>query len=211
MEYSWVDVKQALEKLKLDSHCTCLMDAAMAMDHQASGLNNPMSEAAVQSTAALGPVYYSWENGRLQAQDDIQCQEALRYRFVDIYAPSEPYRLIKFFIRHPLDPTGSCSPSLKVFADTTLGGVFDWYLSETYEGPGPQMGKDFCLMEIDLANRMLGIKYYHWEVTSSRLRIHDTEWWGGSANSLRITVASSDRIMGNYKTRESQRIFGPCH
>lgn len=231
MEYSWIDVKQALEKLKLDPYYMCMMEEGTVMDHRPWGFNNTVSEAAVQephrppglvvkSNPALKPVYYRWENGRLQAQEDRRRQEALKYSFIDLYSPLEPYRLIKFFIRHPLDPTGSCSPSLKVFADTTLAEIFDWYLLETYEGPrdivlpdgNPQMRKDYCLMEIDLASRMLGKRYYYWEVRFSGLRVHDTEWWDGSADNLRrINVASSDRMMGNYRPRESQRMFDPCH
>ncbi|KAL0639190.1 hypothetical protein Q9L58_001649 [Maublancomyces gigas] len=206
MEDSWENMKQALEKLELDSH-----HETTAMD-QTSGLNNPTSEAAVQephqppgpvvkSATELRPVYF-WANGRLQAQDQQEYYEVCRRRFKDV---SVPYKVIRFFIRHPLDPTGSCSPSFQIFENTLLEEVFDWYLSETYEAPGPWMGEGFCLMRIDLAGRMLGKNYYYCETRSSGLRIHDTEWW--DTMDFVITVVSSDRIMGNYKRRESKSIY----
>lgn len=129
IEHSWVDLKQALEKLELD---------------QASGLNNPTSEAAAQephqpprpvvkSATELRPVYF-WVNGRLQAQDQQEYHEVCKRRFRGV---SMPCKVIRFFIRHPLDPTGSCFPSFQILKDTLLEEVFDWYLSETYEqAPG---------------------------------------------------------------------------
>lgn len=224
MEHSWIDLKQALEQLKLDPHYACMMEVP-ALDDQAWGLNNASNEATVRQlgrepnqavVAAVRPIYYCWENGRLQPQEDRERQEALRYNFINPFGPREAYKLIKFFIRHPLDPTGSCSPSLKVWADTTMGEIFDWYLSETYEGVlsdgGPQMRKDYCLMEIDLANRTTGKRYFYWEVRFSGLRIRDTEWWENRTNDLRrITVASNDRMVGNYQPREPQRIFCQGH
>lgn len=219
-------MKQALEQLRQDPHYACMMEEVAMVDNQASSFNGIRSEAAVRPTglavqtnpqSALQPAYYCWENGRLQEQKDRWRQEALRYSFIDPYASREYYRLIKFFIRHPLDPTGSCSPSLKIYADTTLGEIFDWYLLETYEGPrhvvlpdgDPQMRKDYCLMKIDLINRTLGKKYYYQDVKFSGLRVQDTEWWDDGADDLRrVTVASSDRVMGNYKP---QLVFRPCH
>lgn len=106
-------------------------------------------------------------------QDGKESEEAFKRRFIDTYALSKP--LVKFFIRHPLDPTGSCSTSLKVFVDTMLERGFDGYHSETYEVPGLRLGEEFSLVKIDLASRMLGKDYYYWEAKFSGLRIHDTE------------------------------------
>lgn len=227
MEYSWVDLKQALEQLKLDPHYACMMEDVTGLDDEDWGFDGTPNETAVQepnqppgpavqATPAIRPIYYCWENGRLQPQEDRGRQQALRCNSIEPDGFREAYRLIKFFIRHPLDPTGSCSPTLKVWADTTMGEIFDWYLSETYEGVlpdgGPQSRKDYCLMEIDLANRTTGKRYFYWDVKFSGLRIEDTEWWDDKANGLRrITVASNDRMVGNYQPCESQRMFGQSH